>query len=41
MWWWGGRGWIRVMFKGTNFQYVVNKPQRSNAQYRQYCTIIM
>lgn len=35
----GTRGWgigEQVLLKGTNFQQVVNKPQRSNAQYSEY-----
>ena len=34
-----------MLFKGTDLQQVVNKPQRSNAQYnehrQQYCTTIV
>ena len=39
----GGGRIGQMLFKGTNLQPVVNKPQRSNPQhgeYRQYCRII-
>ena len=42
---WGGGGIRQMLFKDTNLQQVVNKPQRSNAQYneyrQQYCNYIV